>query len=80
MRVNPRLVGCFVGGVVAFLAFSWWYELRVAAFCATRQRDPCRVPGDFLVIVAPIVTLLGALLGAVITGVAQRRPHGTVER
>ena len=80
MRVNLRLVGCFAGGVVAFLAFSWWHELRVAAYCAARQRDPCRVPADFFVLVAPIVTLLGALLGAVITGRAQQPPQESGER
>lgn len=65
MRLTSRLFACVAGGVIAFLAFSWWHDWRVATICAARGRDPCRVPGDFFVLVAPIVTLLGALLGAV---------------
>ena len=73
---RTRVIGCLVGAVLAFLAVSWWHHLEVAAWCSRSQRVPCRAPADFFVLITPVITLLGALLGAIVVAVAQRRTAG----
>jgi hypothetical protein len=76
MRLSSRLAAFLVGGILAAFVYYWWTDMQIAVWCAERQRDPCRVPADGLVLGTAACFAGGALLGLIVEATA----HGWQRR